>query len=461
MPLPQLETDVLIVGAGPIGLSASLYLSQLGIPNCVLEKYQDIDSRPRAHSVTQSSVEFLRLLGMTSTDFSQIEILMEKKMFFSKHFLVNQSKIGELAEDLVHDRDMGKQIPQERVTKWLKLKVQNAPLSQLLFGCKLENIDFKENFVVCETNSKGSQKRIKAHYLLAADGAKSDVRNLCKIPLEGDQHIQTFVAIQVKGDLRPVVQKEIGIVYKFISHEGMSFAVVYDLKDSFVFHRPIFPPYETVKDFTYARCRDIIKKITKHKLLDFEIIDINSWEMSAVVAKTYQKERVFLIGDAAHRIPATGGLGMNTGLIDVSVLCPKLKRVLKQELPASALIEYENLCRPLAKEAIRMSKDINNNMNSILEIFGLRKENALKLKKFLHFPLMKALPMPIKNMIEKILILPIQLRLTLLIYLIEKEGTVQQKNISEKLAVLYTKITSATILLNSFYEEKVVNTKMR
>ena len=461
MTLPQVETDVLIVGAGPVGLSASLYLSQLGISNCVLEKYQDIDSRPRAHSVTQSSVEFLRLLGMTSTDFSQIEIPQEKKMFFSRDFLVNQSKIGELAEDLVHDRAMGKQIPQHKLTKWLKLKVQSAPLSQLLFGCKLENIDFKENYVVCETNSKGSQKRIKAHYLLGADGAKSHVRNLCKIPLEGDQHIRTFVAIHVKGDLRPVVQKELGIVYKFISPEGVGFAIVYDIKDSFIFHRPIFPPYETLEDFTDTRCRDIIKKITKHKLPDFEIININSWEMSAVVAKTYQKDRVFLIGDAAHKIPATGGLGMNTGFIDVSVLCPKLKGVLKQELPASALMDYENLCRPVAKEALRMSKDINDNMNSFLELLGLRKKNALKLKRFLHFPFMRALPMPIKIIIEKILIFPIQLRLSLLIYRIGKEGTVQKKIITEKLAVLYAKITSATIFLNSFYEEKVVNTKMR
>ncbi|MEO0963208.1 MAG: FAD-dependent monooxygenase, partial [Pseudomonadota bacterium] len=123
----------------------------------------------------------------------------------------------------------------------------------------------------------------------------------------------------------------------------------YDRAETWVLMHSYDPATETAADYNEARCRDLVTKAIGSTDVQVDIRTIGSWAMSAQVAERYRKGRVFLVGDAAHRFPPTGGLGLNTGAGDAQNLTWKLAAVLKGQASPELLDTYEAERQPVAR----------------------------------------------------------------------------------------------------------------
>src|SRR5262249_13101266 len=119
------------------------------------------------------------------------------------------------------------------------------------------------------------------------------------------------------------------------------------------------------EDFTDEYCINEIRKVTGEPDLDVHIINKNFWTMASQIAAQYRKGRIFLAGDAAHRIPPTGGFGMNTGIQDAHNLAWKLAFILHYNISEKLLDTYYEERAKIAQQNMKWS---NENAARYIEI---------------------------------------------------------------------------------------------
>ncbi|XP_078434282.1 FAD/NAD(P)-binding oxidoreductase family protein isoform X2 [Wolffia australiana] len=200
---------------------------------------------------------------------------------------------------------------------------------------------------------KEMQRKIHCEILVGADGARSSVRRLVGIKMEGERDLQKLVSVHfLSRDLgRYLLEERPGMLFFIFNSNGIGVLVAHDLSQGeFVLQVPFYPPQQGLEDFSPRVCEGIIDKLVGWKVEDVEIVDIKPWVMHAEVAKRFSacNGRVVIAGDAAHRFPPAGGFGMNTGIQDAHNLAWKIAAFLGGLSPLSILETYETERRPIA-----------------------------------------------------------------------------------------------------------------
>ena len=195
----------------------------------------------------------------------------------------------------------------------------------------------------------GSTTTLDCSYVIAADGAGSTLRDMLGIAMDGPASLQQYVMIHFEADLRALTDARPGVLYFLFDPKTGGVFIAYDRAGTWVLMHPYDPDAETRESFDDARCRKLIEAAIGVTPPPLQIRNISPWTMSAQVAERYREGRVFLAGDAAHRFPPTGGLGLNTGAVDAQNLAWKLAAVLKGEAGEALLDTYEIERRPVAQ----------------------------------------------------------------------------------------------------------------
>ena len=159
--------------------------------------------------------------------------------------------------------------------------------------------------------------------------------------------LQHVISVHFSADLRPYLWSRRAPVIWTFTPRGLGTIIVHSSPGDFVFQFPYFPPVQRLEDFTADDCRRRIREAVGDRDLVVEIHSVQSWAMTAQVADRYRKGHTFLIGDAAHRFPPTGGLGLNTGVHDAHNLAWKLAWEISARAPANLLDTYEAERRPI------------------------------------------------------------------------------------------------------------------
>lgn len=355
--------DLLIVGAGPAGLLSAIIAAQLGLKFELIEKRESLHPEPSAHVIKTHSMEVYRRIGAaddilaesTPTDLQTCIVWCESiaGLCYAKLDLVG--KKGHVPRFTQVSPVFSANVPQNVLEPILHRRlIAVADRDPVRFRHGL--IDFRqdEDFVTARTEHEGVEREIRARYIIGADGAGSQVRRTAGIAMEGPQRLGQFLAIHIRSDARPLLDRHPGVVFFVRSPRHDGFFIMHQPVGSQVFMLRVDAQSTPIESFGEAQCRAIMDEVIG-QAHDYEISSIDSWVMSAQVANSYRNGRALLIGDAGHRFPPTGGLGLNTGVEDVENLIWKLYAVLKGKAAPTLLDTYQTECRPIAIRNTRQS----------------------------------------------------------------------------------------------------------
>jgi putative polyketide hydroxylase len=333
--------DVIIIGGGPVGLSAAIGLAQMGIRSVLIEQHAAITQHPKARYLNGRSMEIYRSWGLDSSYLKQHSMPQDAHGF---------TWINDLqSEDIARVQSTGGYhlyspigpaiIGQDDLEHELFKKAACSPLIDLRFNHKMVSITQDNTSVMVNVLHQQNNDVLHASYVIAADGAHSTIRQYLNITMDGIDNLGVFLSMHCEMDLD-----------KYTAHRP-SAAFVFtkpDVRGTMLFTKKGLRQWLVLKRITSTdqpfwtdhRCMHYVQSLINDTTVKVNFLSKTFWTMASLVATSYQAGRIFLAGDAAHRLPPTGGFGMNTGIQDVHNLTWKLAMVLKDQAQPSLLDTY-------------------------------------------------------------------------------------------------------------------------
>lgn len=351
-PMPT-STTVLIVGGGPIGLIASILLTQQGIDNVVVELREHVQPAPAAHVVNARTFEIMRAGGI---DMAKIDAACRPPADGWVRWVTSLAgdEIGHVSFEGQHRIEALLDVtptPLRNLSQHKLEPILRDHTPALRAGVEWVRATQSDVAVVSTVRDvvTGETTEITSSYLIAADGAGSPVRRWLGIAMDGPQRLQAFVAIHVEANLRQLVGDRPATLYWIIDPDIGGTYIAHDIDGTWVYMHQWDPDVEQLDDYTVERCAALFRRGVGANIESMSVRSITPWNMSCQVAASYRSDRAFLIGDAAHRFPPTGGLGLNTGAVDAQNLVWKIAAVEHGWAESRILDTYESERRPIAE----------------------------------------------------------------------------------------------------------------
>ena len=351
----MIDTPVLIVGGGPVGLTASILLSQHGVRSLLLERHPGTSIVPKARGINARTMEMYRQCGVE-------QAIRAAGLAAESIGLVvwTESLAGREIERRVPGRATPKNqamtpvsnclCAQDDLEPVLRRFAEEAGPGTLRFNAELT--DLRQDSASAEATVidrlTGAETPVRAQYVIAADGAQSRIRRMLDVRMIGRQNVYDSVNILFNADLRPWTQHRPAALYFVEQPDLRATFLTINASDrwSFLIHSIKHYGY-TAADFAPDRCIALIRQAVGVADLPVNILGVSAWEASAHVADRYRHGRIFLAGDAAHEMPPTGGFGLNTGVQDTHNLAWKLAAVLHGQAADPLLDTYHPERQPL------------------------------------------------------------------------------------------------------------------
>ncbi|MES2197472.1 MAG: FAD-dependent monooxygenase [Pseudomonadota bacterium] len=356
----MLETDVLVVGAGPVGLTTSIALSQHGVRHVVVERHPSTSVAPKARGINARTMEMYRQMGVED-DIRAAGMPAR----FGGMILWAESLAGKEINRLIPGRATpgGQAVSpvancgcsQDVLEPVLRRHAEALAPDVIKFNTELCDLRFEGSGVTgaLKDHVSGETNPFRARYLAAADGTRSFVRDKLGIGRSGEKDIYDSVNVHFRADLRPWVEDRPAALYLIEQPELRATFLTVNGADRWGFLVHSLSAYGFTKEnLTPERCIGLVRQAVGVADLPVEVLGINFWNCSAMVADSFRSGNVFLVGDAAHETTPSGGFGMNLGVQDAQNLAWKIAAVLRGEADASLLDSYEAERRPHALEVV-------------------------------------------------------------------------------------------------------------
>ena len=382
----MIETDVLIVGSGPAGSSVGLMLSTYGIPNIIVTKYGWLADTPRAHLTNQRTMEILRDLGIEAEAVAQST---------PQHLLGHTAFCTSLAgEELGRLQTFGTD-PRSQANHQLASPCSTCDLPQnllepILLGAAATRgtkVRFDTEYLSSQQDAggvtaelrdrvSGQIYRIRAKYLLGADGSRSKVAEDAGLPMEGKMGVAGSINIVFRADLAKYVAYRPSVLYWVLQPGsdigGVGMGVI----------RMVRPWHEWLAIWGYdidagapqlddAAAEGIVRNLIGDPEVPIQIRSTSLWTVNDLYATRYSNGRVFCMGDAVHRHPPMNGLGSNTSIQDSYNLAWKLALVLKGKASPSLLDTYNEERAPIGRQIVKRANKSIEETGPIFEALGL------------------------------------------------------------------------------------------
>ncbi|NQV55959.1 MAG: FAD-dependent monooxygenase [Rhodospirillales bacterium] len=379
----HLETSVLIIGGGPVGLALAGDLGWRGIDCILVEQTDGAIPTPKMNEVNIRTMEFCRRWGIAA-HVMDCPFPRDYPMDIAFVTSLGGFELGRMPRPAKKYQTPGPNSPvnlQICSQKWfdpiLREFAEGFPGTELLYRHRFGGYTETEHGIsACLTDLKtGTEKNIEAKYLAACDGATSAIRDGLGIGLEGPGILGHPLHFFFRA---PGLLENLG-------REAATFFLAFD-KDGLWANIRIIDPgdamwrlmvLDTPDDFDADNIdgQEFIRRAVGRDY-DVELIGHSVWTRMGVVAERLEQGRVFIVGDAAHQLSPTGALGMNTGIGDAVDLSWKLAGLIEgwggDGLPAS--YDYER--RQVGMRNVTQAAEFHSNHLKFHEFEGIEDENA-------------------------------------------------------------------------------------
>jgi 2-polyprenyl-6-methoxyphenol hydroxylase-like FAD-dependent oxidoreductase len=353
-----LTTDVLIVGAGPIGLALAADLGTRGIDCIVLEKHQESQTiHPKIMNVGVRTMEYCRRLGVADqvrgwgfpAEYPQ-DTAFVTSMSGHEIARIAAPSLNDAVE-LPESPEQNTHCPQNWFDDFVLKRAQSFPSVRFRYGHELLRFEDGSNNVTATVLDRGTQRvqSVTARYLVGCDGYQSTVRKQLSIPMTGRGKVDYSMNILFRSDhLKTSHPFRDALRFVLIGPEG-TWATLWSVDGRDLWRLTVYGT--DAKSIEAADPHDAMARLQLPGLT-YAIDSVSHWTRRAVTAEHMQRGRVFLAGDSAHVTPPNGGLGMNTGFADAMNLGWKLGGVIHGWADPQLMTTYEPERLPVALRSV-------------------------------------------------------------------------------------------------------------
>lgn len=335
-------TGVLVIGGGLAGSSAAMFLASQGVPTVLVERHPASSEHPRAIGYTPRTMELYRSVGLSDripptpkgVGVRRVRVDSLAGQWHEEQFW---SPVEHTAPKREYSPCGGAGLAQDRLEPLLRERASELG-ADLRMSTRLCGYEQDEQGVSAELSGPdGARYRIRADYLIAADGHDSPIREELGIARTGRGWLRTSNSVLFRAELERYLES--GFCQFVIDQpEFDGFLTTYGDGRWVFFHE--YPNADPVA---------LVRRAVGEAGLPVEVITTGQFEISALVAERYRQGRVFLVGDAAHMLPPNrGGYSANTGIEDTHNLAWKLAAVRSGQSGPALLDTYEAERRPVA-----------------------------------------------------------------------------------------------------------------
>jgi 2-polyprenyl-6-methoxyphenol hydroxylase-like FAD-dependent oxidoreductase len=363
----MLETQVLVVGAGPVGLTLAIDLGQRGIACTIIEQKEKPAFLPKMERANARTMEIYRRMGIADKirgaglradcpmDVYVISAMNEPPLLRLPYPSVAQAVADIRAtNDGTMPREPYQLISQYTLEPLLKSIAEGTPGVSVRFSCEFLSLQQDPKGVTAKVkNLDGATQDIRAAYLVGCDGGASVVRRELDIKLRGEGHLmqlrQALYRCDELFEKLPIGNGPGHGRHYHVADDRATFLIMQDSTKHWTLHARVDSDEEMKARF----------QATVGVPVKYEMLSCAPWRQNLLLADKYGKDRVFLAGDAVHLVIPTGGLGMNSGVGDAIDLSWKLAGTLQGWGGPKLLASYEIERRQIGDRNIGASRYAN------------------------------------------------------------------------------------------------------
>lgn len=357
------DSPLLIVGAGPTGLSLALFLNNLGLSCRIIEKNKRVNSLSRALCIQPRTLEIFEMLGI------------EEKFLSSGHKVhgVQLWTDGRCAAKVSY-REIPTSypyllvIPQSEIEQILEAELKKRKI-KVERGKELISLHASGDRPIAVIQEDDEQEELQPPFIIGCDGAHSTVRHQCGFSFDGKQYPETFSL----GDVHvqsPFTQEEMFVFFTGANGPVATFPFAEKEKIRLV----VSHPSASVKNSDFLKTdsgdsqrlfmhsslteKDLQQYIDERGLSAIKIKDsewLSDFHIHKRISSKWRKGKVFIAGDAAHIHSPLGGQGLNTGIQDAWNLAWKLLFALKHGANQALLNTYQKERHAIGKQVLAIS----------------------------------------------------------------------------------------------------------
>ena len=351
------DTDgqqVVIAGAGPVGLTVALALAQQGITVTVLEGGTDLSTNSRASTVHASTLELCDDLGVAWDIIRAGEIIPRVQY--------RERKLGPIAEfdfGLMSDYTafpIRMQTDQARIVRIMARKLAECPSARILFGHEVRTVRQDGGVVFTTADTAGGEVVFESTYAAGCDGAHSAVRAALGLQFEGEAYEIRLLKILTTFDVLGAVPDLLSATYVFDDDEPFGVLCLPD-HTRVTFH--LKPPEDADEVVLPEKVQARLERALGAPAGTYPVASVLVYSLHRRLATAFRLENAFLAGDAAHLNHPAGGMGMNSGMHDGYLLGKALADVLGGHASDAALTGYAETRRAVAAGYVHSRSDRN------------------------------------------------------------------------------------------------------
>ena len=342
------QTDVLVVGAGPVGLTLAIDLGRRGVRCTLIEQKAAPEFLPKMERCNARTMEIFRRMGLAER-VRAVGLPADVPMDVYIILAMNEPPLVRLPYPSVAEAraqiaactdgsmplEPYQLISQYTIEPLLKAEAESLPNVTVRYGCEFVSLSQDDDGAVATVHDAGSDRQIRALYIVGCDGGSSAVRKQLGIQLRGEGNLlrlhQALFHCPTLYDRIPIGQGPGRGRHYHVADNQATFLIMQDSTRHWTLHAIVEQPEDMAAQF----------ERTVGVPVDYEMLYVGAWKQNLLLADRYRSGRVFLAGDSAHLVIPTGGLGMNTGVGDAVDLSWKLHATLQGWGGPNLLHSYE------------------------------------------------------------------------------------------------------------------------